>query len=510
VPARRGVFHVPRQIGWLAFLAAFLAVTASRAAYYREGKFMVFSSAVFLFLFLPLFLIGAFVSSRFGPTARNLNITVFGIAFYIFGAGIYTLILLGSILFNWMYAPVVAKHKESRAVLVVGIAINLLPLLVFKYLGFLFAVTSRYFFTPFLALDLPVINLFLPVGISFYTFQAISYLIDTRRGEILPETSLLAFATYKLLFPQMVAGPIVRYAEVHDDLHKSRITLDQINGGIFFFGMGLAKKMLIADPIGVLVDRIYEQPAHAVTTLLAWVASIGYSLQIFFDFSGYSEMAIGLGLMIGFNFPDNFNQPYRAHSISDFWRRWHMTLSRWFRDYLYLPLGGNRHGPLRTLVNLWIVFLLCGLWHGAALTFVVWGAWHGLLLCLERLARNYLNIEPKGIVGMVLTLLLVMIGWVIFRSENFGQAGYMLAKLAFIDQSGATVLGWRYIFTPYNTTLFVTGLIIALLPLNTGNMRQRLQAPRAPVAALAGIALLFLSIGALAANGFNPFIYFQF
>lgn len=471
---------------------------------------MVFSSTIFLFLFLPAFLLGSIITSRFGARARNLNILVFSLAFYVFGGGIYTTILIGSILFNWAWARFVLSRTRSGWALAFGTLVNLLPLLTFKYLDFLFELSTRYLFRPFLSLDLPALDLFLPVGISFYTFQAMSYLIDVYRRDTPAERSLLTFAAYKLLFPQLVAGPIVRYVEVRDDMRVARMSWDGMNAGIFLFGAGLAKKMLIADPIGRLVDQIYALPSDQVTNLMAWLANVGYFLQIFFDFSGYSSMAIGLALMIGLNFPENFRQPYRAHSITDFWRRWHMTLSRWFRDYLYIPLGGNRHGLARTALNLWIVFLLVGLWHGAALTFVAWGAYHGLLLIIERIARNVFKVELRGFVGIAVTTLLVMVGWVLFRSQDLGQAQQMLAKLAFIDRSGASIFSWSYYLTPYTLSLIVAGLLLAWLPVDNWNLRSRLVGSRAAKAALIGVVLVAASIAELAASGFNPFIYFQF
>lgn len=471
---------------------------------------MVFSSTIFLFVFLPAFLLGAIFASRFGARARNLNIVIFSLAFYVFGGGIYTAILIGSILFNWAWARFVLSSTGSRWALAVGIVVNLLPLLVFKYIDFLFEVTTRYLFRPFFSLDLPGFELFLPAGISFYTFQAMSYLIDVYRRETPAERSLLVFSAYKLLFPQLVAGPIVRYVEVRDNLHVARMSLDGLNAGIFLFGAGLAKKMLIADPVGRVVDQIYALPAEQVSNLMAWIANVGYFLQIFFDFSGYSSMAIGLGLMIGLSFPDNFQQPYRAHSITDFWRRWHMTLSRWFRDYLYVPLGGNRRGSVRTALNLCIVFLLCGLWHGAALTFVAWGAYHGLLLIIERIARDVFKVEPRGVAGVAMTLLLVLVGWVLFRSQDFAQAHYMLAKLAFVDRSGVSLFSDSYYLRPYTIALFAAGLLLAWLPVDTWNLRARLVGRRAAQAGLCGVLLVAASVAELAASGFNPFIYFQF
>lgn len=471
---------------------------------------MVFSSAVFLFLFLPLFLLGVLLTARASLTARNLNLVIFSLAFYFFGSGIYTLILLGSILFNWTYAYYGFANRSGKRWLVMGVTVNLLPLLVFKYLDFLMVLSSQWLFEPFFATALPALKLFLPAGISFYTFQAISYLLDVRRGQTQPEPSLLAFAAYKLLFPQLVAGPIVRYVQIKQNLQKATLSVAQFNAGIFFFGMGLAKKLVLADALGRLVDSMYAQQAAEVDNLMAWLGTVAYSLQIFLDFSGYSEMAIGLGLMIGFQFPDNFLQPYRAHSITDFWRRWHVSLSLWFRDYLYIPLGGNRHGFWRTSANLWVVFLLCGLWHGAALTFVLWGAYHGALLTLERLMKQFFNFELKGAVGVMVTLLLVTTGWVLFRSANLNQAWIVLKKLSFIDQAATPQFGWQYTFTPYTLFLVTSGIIVAALPMEQWRLRERMQTDLSVPGALLGVVFMVLAIAALAANGFNPFIYFQF
>jgi alginate O-acetyltransferase complex protein AlgI len=445
-----------------------------------------------------------------GSYIRNLNIAIFSLSFYVFGGGIYTLILIGSILFNWAFGRFVIARSQSRWLLTIGVAVNLIPLFMFKYLEFLMELSTEFLFRPFLHTDLPVLSLFLPAGISFYTFQAVSYLIDIYRRDTEPEKNLSTFAAYKLFFPQLVAGPIVRYVEVKENFHAARMSLDGLNAGIFFFGVGFAKKMLIADPIGLQVDAIYALGPESVTVFMAWFASVGYFLQIFFDFSGYSEMAIGMGLMAGFSFPENFRQPYRAQSITEFWRRWHMTLSRWFRDYLYIPLGGNRGGLAKTLFNLWVVFILCGLWHGAALTFVAWGAYHGLLLVLERVLKKAFNFEPRHLPGVIVTTLLVIFGWVLFRSGDFDQAGAMFSKLLFIDRGGVSPYDWSYYLTPYMITVFAIGLLLAWLPMETLRVRERLTGLWASAGALLGTLLCIAAAAVLAARGFNPFIYFQF
>src|SRR5262249_31216673 len=262
----------------------------------------------------------------------------------------------------------------------------------------------------------------LPIGISFFTFQAISYVADIYTGRIVPVRRFIDFLAYHLLFPQLIAGPIVRYVEIEKELYDRRGSLGDFADGLHRCCLGLGKKLILADIMGVVADSVFSLPTNELTTGVAWFGALAYTLQIYFDFSGYSDMAIGLGRMLGFRFPENFNQPYRSQSITEFWRRWHMTLSRWFRDYLYIPLGGNRAGPIRTYANLLIVFVLCGLWHGAAYTFLLWGLFHGALLVIERLAQNRFGWKPTGLGGWALTLLLVMIGWVLFRAPTAGAA----------------------------------------------------------------------------------------
>lgn len=475
-----------------------------------SGGIVVFSSAIFLFGFLPAFLIAAFVSARFGVRARNLNLVLFSLAFYVFGSGLYTLVLIGSILINYLIGRHLIRPGGKQSVLVFSMVINLMPLIIFKYLDFFFSLTEAFFFKPFLSLQLPALNLLLPVGISFYTFQAMAYIVDIHRGRHGSERDLTTFAAYMLMFPQLVAGPIVRFGEIRENLHQTRITISGLNAGLFFFGVGLAKKMLVADPIGLHVDAIYALSPGDVTVFMAWFAAIGYFLQILFDFSGYSHMAIGIGLMVGFSFPENFRQPYRAQSITEFWRRWHITLSAWFRDYLYIPLGGNRAGTLRTIFNLTIVFLLCGLWHGAALTFLAWGAFHGLLLALERILKRTSGIAPAGLAGVILTTVLVIFGWVLFRSADFAQANAMMAKMLLLDTSGSSLFGWQYYLTPYMIAVFGLGLLFAWLPSETWRVRERVQAGWGVAGGLMGLVLIILSVAVLSAKGFNPFIYFQF
>src|SRR5579872_1849180 len=346
---------------------------------------MVFSSQFFLYIFMPVFLSFYLLVP---PRHRNWVILAASLTFYTVGAGSTVLILIASIAINQFLAMRIepASSGRRKALLALGIGLNLSGLAYYKYSTFAWALTADA--AGYLGLQpLPAAPLIpLPIGISFFTFQAISYLLDVYRREIAPAASYGEFAVYHSLFPQLVAGPIVRYREIKSEMLSRHIDRVALTEGAYRFCLGLGKKIAIADNLGTIADTMFKLPANELGFVQAWLGILCYSLQIYFDFSGYSDMAIGLGRLLGFHFPENFNQPYRSANITEFWRRWHMTLSRWFRDYVYIPLGGNRHGRLRTFVNLWIVFLLCGLWHGAGLTFVVWGLYHGFLLILERLA----------------------------------------------------------------------------------------------------------------------------
>jgi alginate O-acetyltransferase complex protein AlgI len=386
---------------------------------------MVFSSNLFLFVFLPAFLAVLLLTpARF----RNAFILFASFVFYAAGSGQLIWILAFSIVWNHLFAHAIAK-KRSRLILGLGVGVNLGLLGYFKYANFFWFEISSSLATMGITVDQSVLSIVLPIGISFFTFQATSYLIDVYRKVVAPAASLVGFGMYLANFPQLIAGPIVRYATIEKNIHHRPISLAGFNEGIYRFAIGLGKKILLADPLGELADQVFALPANELTTPLAWLGVSAYTLQIYFDFSGYSDMAIGLGRMMGFKFPENFDQPYRSRSITEFWRRWHMTLSSWFRDYLYIPLGGNRHGRSRTYFNLFLVFLVCGLWHGAAYTFIAWGLFHGVLLTIERILYNTRGIRPSGMPGFVLTLFLVMLGWVLFRSETLGAAWVYLSAL---------------------------------------------------------------------------------
>jgi alginate O-acetyltransferase complex protein AlgI len=356
----------------------------------------------------------------------------------------------------------------------------------------------------------------LPLGISFYTFHGISYVVDVWRGKVAPARSLRDFLCYSTLFPQLVAGPIVRYSEVAEQFAARRVGRDDLAEGARRFIAGLGKKVLIANQVAVLADAIFALPEAERTAAAAWVGLVAYALQIYFDFSGYSDMAVGLGRMFGFRFPENFNHPYAAGSMREFWRRWHMTLSRFFRDYLYIPLGGNRHGPLRTALNLLAVFALCGLWHGASWNFLAWGLFHGLFLSAERVLEPVTARAPGWLrpAGHVYTLIAVLLSWVVFRCDTWAQTlGY------FRSLSGATATGG---FTAIPANVVTTGVLYALaagllLSAPVGPIlyarcaRWKTAGDIAQLSAVgAALAVLFLCLLAIGAGTHNPFIYYRF
>ena len=389
--------------------------------------------------------------------------------------------------------------------LIIAIIANLALLVYFKYAGFFWTEIVSSIAAIGLDLNYSALEIALPIGISFYTFQSISYLIDVYRGTIPPERSLINFGMYLSNFPQLIAGPIVRYKDIEKEVTSREVGISSLYDGSVRFTLGLSKKVLIADPLGQVVDQIFALPQNELTTPLAWFGILAYTLQIFFDFSGYSDMAIGLGKMMGFNFPENFNQPYRSTSVTEFWRRWHMTLSGWFRDYLYIPLGGNRKGPWRTYFNLFTVFVLCGFWHGAAYTFLIWGLLHGTLLAFERLLLNKLNWQPNGFLGWLYTLVFVMLAWVVFRAETLSTATHYWQALLFQTDAQHTFFGIWYYINPHTLAILIIGSVLATLPLEKMQF-SRLTIVTAPLT----YVFLLISIAYLSVNLFNPFIYFRF
>lgn len=468
---------------------------------------MVFSSPAFLFLFFPCFYALYFLLPR---AWRNSYILVASFLFYVLGAGALTIVALVLLLLNWVLGFGLARLRgapqRARRLLAVALALNLLPLLFFKYLAFLAQMASDVTGLP-LAGQVAALGIVLPLGISFYVFHFMSYLFDVHAGRIEQAGSLQKFAIYIFLFPHLIAGPVVRFAEVREqlDIRRRGLVHSDVFWGMVLFIIGLAKKILIADPLGAVVDELHR-PEVALTMYSAWLAAVCYAFQIYFDFSGYTDMAIGMARMMGFRFPRNFNRPYAADSVTEFWQRWHMTLSRFFRDYLYIPLGGNRGSALTTYRNLFLVFLLCGLWHGAAYTFLLWGVGHGVLLVLER--AGWLNLKRLRL-GSLPVFVLVTLLWVPFRAADLTQAGHFYKAMLGIgaplwQDANRMLADPKVIFL-----LLLSGAICLLGDRRFFHLRQA-SFRRPLLVGTYSFALYILAAISVVERGFNPFIYFQF
>ena len=465
---------------------------------------MVFASAVFLFIFFPIVVIGHTVIKNIW--VRNALLVLASLLFYAWGEPVYVVLLLFSILLNYCLGRLVAKGK---AVLVAAVVINMAMLVVFKYAGFL---AECYNSLPFY--DIPVPDIRMPIGISFFTFQALSYVIDTYRDKDKRAGGFFDVMLYISLFPQLVAGPIVKYNMVREQLHKREVTVEGLYLGIQRFIIGLSKKMLIANVMAVAADKIFALPMGELDMAAAWVGGISYMLQIYFDFSGYSDMAVGMGKMFGFDFPENFNYPYISTSIREFWKRWHISLTDWFREYLYFPLGGNRKGRNRTLFNRFFVFLCTGIWHGAKVTFIVWGIYHGVLTLAETLIEEKLNRKKQESVtlralGHAYTLLAVMIGFIIFRADSF-RYGAMVIKNLF--SFSFTAMGSMTAASVLSPLFVVTAIVAVIAATPVINVFKNINAKAAGryVAMAATLILYVLCIFEVAAGSYNPFIYFRF
>jgi alginate O-acetyltransferase complex protein AlgI len=461
---------------------------------------------------------GSFMS---GKKYRNLLLFAASLLFYIWGEGGYILLLLSSIAITFILGRKIEKcsGNKQKYLLGLGVFCNLLPLFIFKYLHFTLATLVPLFFSSGQA-SWQTENIHLPAGISFFTFQAISYLIDVYRRVAPAEQSLLNCGLYISMFPQLIAGPIIRYHDIARQLQQRVVTISGFAAGAERFIFGLAKKVLLADTLGVAADKIFNLPLSELNMGDAWLGAVCFTLQIYYDFSGYSDMAIGLGKMFGFKFPENFNYPYISRSMREFWRRWHISLSTWLRDYLYFPLGGSRKGASRTIVNLLIVFLLCGLWHGANWTFIVWGLWHGTFLILERL----IPMQQRGLwrqsLGWIYTTLVVIIGWVLFRSPSLTTAREFLQIMAgyqgLMDSSFFSLL----IAEKLLVTELLAGLLLAL-PVYPYIAKRVFHATKwKPTVLITSIlslgrigivsTVLYFTFISIAAQAYHPFLYFQF
>lgn len=476
---------------------------------------MVFSSVIFLCLFLPIVLGGYYLLPK--REAKNLWLIAASLLFYAFSGLWYVLLLLFSVFCNYLAGLFVSGRK---GVLYVAVAVNLGVLGVFKYLTFLVRTVNQ---LPGVAIAVP--SIVLPVGISFFIFQGLSYVIDVYRNERLKSTRFRDVLLYIALFPQLVAGPIVRYEDVADEIKSRRHTLEQLANGLRRFIIGLSKKLMIADVCGSVVTLIYSAKSSALDSRTAWLAAVCYLIQIYFDFSGYSDMAIGLGLCFGFHFKENFNYPYISASIQEFWRRWHISLSTWFREYLYIPLGGNRKGKAKTYRNKLMVFFCTGLWHGANWTFIIWGLWHGFFIVAEDAAKKLFGLGKHGknrrnpvetVLKHLYTLLVVLIGFVIFRADNMGQAFSMIgAMFSGIRASAQTGLLLAQCLTPLTMFALLFGLVgsTPVLPMVCRKAEQQTGSVYVCLRVLSyvgALILLLVDILHLSAASYVPFIYFQF
>jgi alginate O-acetyltransferase complex protein AlgI len=467
---------------------------------------MVFSSYLFLFYFLPVALL---LYHSVPARARHPVLTILSYVFYGWANPLFTPLLLASTVIDYVAGGVIDRARgtrRARAALIISLCSNLGLLGFFKYYNFgvdNLAMLAGWFGLP--ALD-SVLRVTLPLGISFYTFQSMSYTIDVYRGDVEPVDRFIDFACFVSMFPQLVAGPIIRYSDVADQLRSRTHTAAKFARGAALFCVGLAKKVLLANPCGKIADLAFE--AGSLGPLDAWYGAAAYAFQIYFDFSGYSDMAIGLGLLMGFVFPKNFDAPYRSQSITEFWHRWHISLSTWLRDYLYVPLGGSRKGPGRTYVNLFIVMLLGGLWHGAAWTFVIWGALHGALLAVERLrgkAAVYWTLPPPLRVGITFAVLLIT--WVFFRAPDVPHAlRYLGDMVGTGDPHASAALLSGIVYQPYYLGVFLLASAVVWTAPQTWDWTLTLTIPKAAAAA----ALLLLSVVVLTTQAYNPFIYFIF
>ena len=480
---------------------------------------MLFTEPTFLFLFLPI-LLGLYFLKRVHAGYANVLLLVASVLFYAKGGGGFTWLMLGSIAFNYWMAIAVDRGRavseaRARTVLAIAIGANLMVLGWFKYATFLAgnvnSVLALAGAAPFTA---P--KVLLPIGISFYTFHAISYVVDVYRRQATAQKSPVHAALYLLLFPQLIAGPIIRYKEIADQLARRLVSLDDFAWGARRFIIGLGKKVLIANIVASPADGIFAMPAAQLSAPHAWLGIVCYTLQIYFDFSGYSDMAIGLGRIFGFRFPENFRWPYIADSVQEFWRRWHMSLSSWFRDYLYLPLGGNRVAPWKTYRNLVTVFFFCGLWHGASWTFVIWGLYHGAFLVIERLGLGSLLKRLAPSARHAYLLVVVMVGWVFFRAENLPAAITFLRAMFGMGGVEMSPLRLTWFLTPEVRLALLAGILgsMPIVPVVRELLDQAGASWRAWAAQGAATAALFAvflaSLLQVAARSYNPFIYFRF
>lgn len=464
---------------------------------------MVFSSLTFLCIFLPV------VLALYYLRIRNILLIAVSLLFYAYGEPVYVLLMIASIIINYIFGRLLGtEHKKKRQwILAIAVVINIGLLVVFKYLDMMVQTVNQ-----LSGSEIPLVGLALPIGISFFTFQALSYVIDVYRREVEPQKNLWNVMLYISFFPQLIAGPIVKYHDIQEQIDNRNTDVKEIAEGLRRFIIGLSKKVLISNTMAVTADALFAAGAGELNILSAWIAAIAYMLQIYFDFSGYSDMAIGMGHMFGFRFLENFRYPYISANIQEFWRRWHISLSTWFKEYLYIPLGGNRKGKARTCLNKMIVFFSTGLWHGANWTFVLWGLWHGVFLLFEQVCP--VKKLPK-VLAHIYALLVVCVGFVMFRADTFVQGMFMIGTM-FGDWEFSSVqmaIVWEQL-----TPIFLVTLVVAVFgsaPLipkaaEACLVRENLRKPATYFSYMASFVLLILCMLSLSSGTYNPFIYFRF
>jgi len=468
---------------------------------------MLFNSAVFIFLFLPIVLCLYYI---FPSKYRNLLIFIASLIFYSWGEKELVLIMIASSVTDF-FAGIIIEQGKKKTGLVMSLIVNLGLLTIFKYLDFIIG-NINYIFSLF-SLDefsIEKQGIILPIGISFYTFQTMSYTIDVYFGKVKATRNFINFGAYVTMFPQLIAGPIVRYIDIHKQLEFRNHSIELFSEGAERFIIGLSKKMIFANSFGYVADSIFVYSPDLISTPVAWIGILAYSLQIYFDFSAYSDMAIGIGKMFGFKIPENFNYPYISKSIKEFWRRWHISLSTWFRDYLYIPLGGNRISPKRTYLNLLIVFFITGLWHGSSWNFIFWGLFHGLFLALERLGFDKILQKIWIPIQHIYTLFIVLVGWVFFRAETLEYGLHYVMSMFGMNSSK---LKYDVFLNSEIVMTFILGIILStpiFIKTKSFIIENRYNSFFNLVYYLLIFFLLFISIGLIAANSYNPFIYFRF
>lgn len=469
---------------------------------------MLFSSITFLFLFLPIMLAVYYIAP---PQWKNLLLLAGSLIFYAWGEPVYIILMILSILLNYFCGMDIENKSENEAKakrsLVFAITVNIVLLVFFKYFGFLVESTNTLF-----GISIPYRELALPIGISFYTFQEISYIVDVYRGKVKAQQSLVKYALYVSMFPQLVAGPIVCYGDIDKQLTERKISGRKLGQGAMLFIIGLSKKAVLANTLGKIFEEISSTSASNLTVLMAWLGCITYAFQIYFDFSGYSDMAIGLGRMFGFEFKKNFDVPYISKSITEFWRRWHISLSSWFREYVYIPLGGNHVTISRNIVNLLIVWMLTGMWHGAAWNFIVWGIYYGVVLVLEKYVWGAIVDRWPSVLQHIYALVLVLVGWVFFFSPSLGAAlRYLFAMVG----GGAGFAGKEVFFVILTHWLFYLLAVIGSTTLGSRMLRAILNVSenhtvRTVITLVVFFGMLAISVAYLIADTYNPFLYFRF